>query len=109
MEVPPVRLYEFDANDPHNRKAAISLRHINTLKKVKQARREEFAKRKILMGLMYGDQDAALDARERELDDKIHRLEMLKGEIRLMIDRAEIDHESRQHIQKMAARFLDKK
>lgn len=105
-----MRFYEFDTSgdphDPNNRKPHLSLRHINRLKKIQQAKREEFTQRKILMGLMYSDPDDEQADRERVLDDKIHRLEMLKGEIGLMIDRAEIDDESRKHIQKMADRFL---
>ena len=52
-----MRFYEFCADDPNNRKPLISLKHINRLKKMKQARRDELAQRKIVMGLMYGDPD----------------------------------------------------
>lgn len=104
-----MRFYEFCADDPNNRKPLISLKHINRLKKMKQARRDEFAQRKILMGLMYGDPDDKQADRERELDMREREVTLLKSEIQALIDRAEIDQESRQHIQKMARREVGRR
>lgn len=55
-----MRFFEFCSDDPNDRKPNLSLRHIHTLKQVHQKRRDEFATRKKLMGLMYGRNDEAL-------------------------------------------------
>jgi hypothetical protein len=111
-----VRFYEFcgdddprDMGNPNDRKPTITLRHINALAKIQRQRRAEFDQRKILMGLMYGDSDGALDARANELDMRERELALHKAEVQAMIDQAEVDDESHQQIQKMAGRFLAKK
>lgn len=40
-------------SDEHRHKPVITLRHINKLKRMKSAQRDEQEKRKVLLGLMY--------------------------------------------------------
>ncbi len=65
------------------------------------------------MGLMYGNHDEVLDAKANDLDMRerglLSRERILKGEIGLMISQAEVSQKSREHIRKMADRFLSRK
>ena len=106
-----MRLYEFDAADPNNRKPALSLRHINRLKKLKAERRKEFAKRKVVMGLMYGQDDPReIDLAKRELDHGRRELELDKreAELDLLDQQIRQSEKSHGHIQKMAKRWITK-
>lgn len=106
-----MRLYEFDAADPNNRKPALSLRHINRLKKIKAERRKEFAKRKVLMGLMYGQDDThEIELSKRELENDHRELELDKREAELDLLNQQIQQaeKSHGHIQKMAKRWVTK-
>lgn len=86
------------------RKPKLTLRALNRLKKIKAVRKFELLKKQGLIQLIYGDQDLAQEARERDLDfeNKQRELEILKGEIELMIDGAEIDREKKDHVSDMA-------
>ena len=86
------------------RKPRITLRDLNKLKHKRNARQRELDKKAELAPVMYGDPELEHQAAEREAEteQQKHELQMLKGEFKLMIDRAEIDQEAKDHISDMA-------
>lgn len=98
---------DLDRHRTTARRPIISLRHANKLKRIKAARRDEYAQRLALLGLMYGqdaDADRNLDQRETDLDareDEL-RLKELKVDIEKAINHAEIDQKAQQRLHQMA-------
>lgn len=74
---------------------------------MKAARRDDYAQRLALLGLMYGqdtDEERKLDQRETDLDAREHelRLKQLQVDIEKAINHAEIDQKGKQRLHQMA-------
>ena len=110
-------LYEGEGLDRHHyaaRKPIVSLRHINKLKRMKAAERDEREQRLALWNLMYGQDEVAerkLDQREADLDAREDELRMqeLQAEIEKAIDDAEVDQKAQQRLHQMAMAALHRR
>ena len=98
---------DLDRHSANARRPIISLRHANKLKRMKAARRDEYAQWLALLGLMYGqdsDEERKLDQREADLDareDEL-RIKELKVDIEKAINHAEIDQKAQQRLHQRA-------
>lgn len=102
---------------PHRdgtRRPAVSLRHVNRLKRMRVARRDERHQKQALWGLMYGQDEPArreLERREAELDarEREQHLRDVEADIHKAIADAETDAESKQHLRAMAMREINRR
>jgi len=118
-------IYESDPLDlesqlfdrPHRngtRRPAVSLKHVNQLKWMRVARRDERHQKQALWGLMYGQAEPArreLERREAELEarEREQHLRDVEAEIHKAIADAETDAESKQHLHAMAMREINRR
>lgn len=97
------------------RKSTITLRDVHRLSKIRKARQREYEKKMALVSTMYGDGDNAddidLERARLEHEKEMVKLELEKDKLAIQreIENAEIDHEQREKISKMALRTLTKK
>lgn len=90
--------------EPNMPKRRITLRYLHRLKQIRNRRRAEARKHGNLVRAMYGNSDL----RELELQQQEQRLEMLRSQIALEIDAAEIDQGQKEHIRDMASNAMRK-
>ena len=110
-------LYEGEELDRHRataRRPILTLRHINKLKRMKAAHRDERAQRLALLNLMYGQDTAEerkLDQREAELHSREDELRMreLQTKIEKSIAAAEVDQKARTRLHQMAIANLHRR
>lgn len=118
-------LYETDPLDlenqlfdrPHRngrKRPAVSLKHVNRLKRMRVARRDERHQKQALWGLMYGQAESTrreLDRREAELDarEREQRLRDVEVDIHKAIADAETDAKSKQRLHAMAMREINRR
>ncbi len=97
------------------RKGKLTLRKLNQLKHIRNARRAEKEKKAPILSMMYGDEtmraeqeaiDADRDRQQQELELAKLELERDKMAIQQEIEAAELDNEQRQHIRAMAQKAL---
>lgn len=99
------------------RKPKITLRDINRLKHIRNARKREKEKKLEFVPVMYSDakfeqqaseQDLELERQKHELE--LAKLELERDQLELQndIEKAEIDHEQRSNIRKKAQAVADK-
>jgi hypothetical protein len=112
--VTSVRLASFD----DTRKPRITLRYLNKQKLQRKRREAEFARKRPLIVDMYGDPERQAEAVKDELarEEDRHEIEMLKQEMELLknqiavqIDAAEIDAERKESIAQGAMRAIARK
>ena len=102
---------------PHRtgtRRPAVSLKHVNRLKRMRVARREERDQKQALWGLMYGQDEPArreLERREAELEarEREQHLRDVEADIHKAIADAETDAESKQYLHAMAMREINRR
>ena len=97
------------------RKGKLTLRNLNRLKHIRNARRAEKEKKAPLLTMMYGDdtmraEQEAIDADRDKLQQEIElaRLELERDKMAIQqeIESAELDNEQRQHIRAMARKAM---
>ena len=124
-----MRAWEFIETDPtvanisvasfdDTRKPRITLRYLNQLKRHRKWREAELGKKQPFIAAMYGDADEQAEAVKDELEreEERHEIEMLKQEMGLLkdqiavqIDAAEIDAERKERIAQGAMRVIAQK
>jgi hypothetical protein len=96
------------------RRPAVSLKHVNRLKRMRVARRDERNQKLALWGLMYGQDDPTrrdLEQREAELEarEREQHLRGIKADIDKAIADAEVDQKAKQHLHAMAMREINRR
>ena len=89
-------------------------KHVNRMKRMKVARRDEREQKLALWSLMYGQDDPTrreMERREAELDEREQEqhLRDVESEIHKAIDDAEVDQKAKQHLHAMAMREINRR
>ncbi len=79
----------------------LTLRDINKLRKLRELESKRLEKQYAIRQYMYGDND---DRAQMELEQDKLELEALKQDIELIIAKAELDADSKQHITDLATK-----
>ena len=92
------------------RKPEITLKMLNTLKKIRKVRQRALAKKLKLAKVMYADPNHAQELFDlkRAREEQDHELNMAKAELKNDIDAAEIEQDRKDAIGKKAVRYIKK-
>ena len=92
------------------RKSEITLKMLNTLKKIRAVRRRALEKRLKVAKVMYADPNHAQELFDlkRAREEQDHELKMAKAELQNDIDAAEIDQDRKDDLTTMAVRYVKK-
>ncbi len=92
------------------RKPEITLKMLNTLKKIRAVRRRALMKRLKVAKVMYGDPNHAQELFDlkRAREEQDHELKMAKAEFKNNIDAAEIEQDRKDDLTTMAMRYVKK-
>ena len=94
-------------NDPasFSRRPPLTLRHLNRLKHIRNARLKAAKEKLAFLPKIYGDPNHI----ESQLEQTQHEIQMVKDQIALEIEAAEIDQDKKDHISAMAKRAIERK
>ena len=85
------------------RKSKITLQDLHRLKIIRRARQKELEKKAKFIPVMYGSHNQET---EQDLEQLNHDFKMQRAELDLMIDKAEVDQDQKDHLSKMALNAL---
>ncbi len=92
------------------RKPEITLKMLNTLKKIRKVRRRALLKRLKVAKVMYGDPNHAQELFDlkRQREEQNQEVEMAKAELKNDIDAAEIEQDRKDDLSTKAMRYVKK-
>ena len=91
-------------NGSSNRIPRLTLRNLNRLKHIRNARKKAHKEKLEFLPKIYGNEDHLAARQQLEQD----RLELIKDEIALEIEAAKISHDQKDHIADMAMRAIER-
>lgn len=88
-----------------SRRPPLTLRHLNRLKHIRNARLKAAKEKLAFLPKIYGDPNS----KENQLEQAHHEIRMVKDQIALEIEAAKIDQDKKDHISAMAKRAIERK
>ena len=109
-EFNPIKAHEIRTDGNGRRRKVITLRSLNKHRRWREARAREMAKDNEFLPSMYADEKTmgrVMDDKQREWEAARRELKVLSAEIENAIEAAEIDHDKKEEITRLAKKEIE--